>query len=138
MLLAINAPLIKYYTLQKYSILLIIKGKWMEGTKIHSNTVWIPYPVKNLFDFNGQFLKTSTGMQDQAHWAHTGHKKHLLQTLVDSMQTAAWLFKSKWVYLWSVWPQLNNTVCKSNIHGPLDNFTFIIQVFGLHTLENPL
>lgn len=54
------------------------------------------------------------------------------------MQTATWLFESEQVYLWSVWPQLNNTVCKSNVHGPLDSFTFIIQLLGQHTVENSL
>lgn len=55
----------------------------------------------------------------------TGHtqdtKKQLLQTHVASMQSATWLFESEGVYLWSVWPQLNNTVCKPNIHGHLNN-----------------
>lgn len=57
MLLATNTPLIKYYTVQKWSAVLIIKGKWMEGTKIHSDTVWTPYSLKKLFDFNGWFLR---------------------------------------------------------------------------------
>lgn len=69
----------------------------------------------------------------------TGHtqdtKNTFLQTPVASM---TWLFESEQVYLWSVWPQLKNIVCKSNIHGPLDNFTCIIQLLGQHTSENPL